>query len=123
MNQLAMPASRNRHRIDVVGIPSGASGWATHTVEFARALEPFAEVAMRTRMKSAVRSLFGRDAGMLLRGMFNPPGDFCVVVIGQAPAVKSSSRWIVWETTELPAAQRAACEVGRIPVDAFTMGA
>lgn len=99
----------NRPRIDVVGIPAGSSGWATHSVEFARALQPYAQVAFRTRRKHAAKSLLSRDAGMLLRGMFQPPGDFCVVIAGQSPSPKRSSRWIVWETTVLPEAQHQAC--------------
>jgi glycosyltransferase involved in cell wall biosynthesis len=98
-----------RPRIDVVGIPTGSTGWATHSLEFARALQPYAEVAFRTRKKHAAKCLLGRDAVMLLRGMFQPPGDFCVVVAGKSLSPKRSSRWIVWETTELPAAQHEAC--------------
>ncbi len=93
----------------MVGILAGTTGWATHSLEFARALQPHAQVAFRTRKKHAAKCLLGRDAPMLLRGIFHPPGDFCVVIAGKPLSPKRSSRWIVWETTELPPAQREAC--------------
>jgi glycosyltransferase involved in cell wall biosynthesis len=101
----------NRHQsIDVIGIPAGSTGWATHSIGFARAMMEFVQVNFRTPRDLALERLLSQDWAMLLRGMTKAPGDFGVVIMGEPLDALRSSRWIVWETTELPKTQRIMCD-------------
>ena len=105
-----MNPTDSRRTIDVIGMPFGSTGWATHSLGFARAMNEFASVSFRTRRKHALLGLMGRDRSMLFRGMRKGHGDFGVVIIGNPIQPERSARWIVWETTELPESQRVLCE-------------
>ena len=70
----------------------------------------FVEVNFRTPRYLALKGLASHDWAMLLRGMTKGAGDFGVVIMGEPLDAARSSRWIVWETTELPKAQRAMCD-------------
>lgn len=96
--------------IDIMGTPAGTGGWATHTLEFSRAMREFSTVNLRTHRVGSLKLLFNKDRGMLLNGMFKKKGDFCVVIAGKHYPKELTARWIVWETTELPGAQRKLCD-------------
>lgn len=96
--------------IDVIGQPLRATGWATHSIGFARAMKEFAEVRFRTRnIQDALRGFASKDRTMFYHGLRKGIGDFGVVIIGEPLCAKHSSRWIVWETSVLPAGQKELC--------------
>lgn len=92
------------------GIATGATGWSTHSVGFARALDKLLEVRFRTNQKRFPEGLRASDRAMYLRGLTQGQADFGVVVIGQPIFPDRSARWIVWETTQLPAHQLELCD-------------
>ena len=97
--------------VEVIGEANGSTGWATHSLEYARALRSLTSVSFRTTRRDAMKRILSRDGEMMLRGLLDRRSrDFSVVVTGQPRRRKSSSRWVVWETTELPERQRDACE-------------
>ena len=73
-------------------------------------MDEVADVSFRTGRRAAVRGLLGAMARPLWRGLRRGPGDFGVVVMGEPLNPQISARWIVWETTELPPAQRELCD-------------
>lgn len=95
--------------IDVFGPPAGPTGWATHTAGFAQALARLAHVRLRTSPGRAQRALFGPLGPLVARGCWARRGDFGVVIDGEPGARQPAARWIVWETTVLPEAQRRLC--------------
>ena len=106
-----MPFSNRDYSIDVIGPVHGATGWATHALGFARAMNELAEVRLRLpRRKDAFRGLLNNHRGMLYRGISKECGDFGVVIHGRTLCPQRSSRWNVWETTELPAHQKELCD-------------
>lgn len=106
-----MQAINRRMHIDVFGNSAGSTGWATHAFNFASAMNRLAPVRFRTSRKDAVLGLRGSFRGPLFRGLIHrkKPGDFGVVIMGRPMVKERSARWIVWETTELPASQRELC--------------
>lgn len=96
--------------VDVFGMSVGSIGWVTHAVNFAVALRPLASVRFRTARREVLRGMGGGLRAALIAGLWKGPGDFGVVISGQPFRRERSARWIVWETTELPAAQRELCE-------------
>jgi glycosyltransferase involved in cell wall biosynthesis len=96
--------------VDVFGLTGGASGWSTHSVGFARALDELLDVRFRIQQKNAHLGLRASEQAMYLRGQDPHPADFGVVIVGQPILPARSSRWIVWETTQLPAHQRELCD-------------
>jgi len=95
--------------VDVFGFTSGNTGWATHSTGFSSALNELITVNFRTDRRAAVRGLLGPDRLPLFRGLFKAPGDFGVIVQGMPFPSQPSARWIVWETTIMPEAQRQLC--------------
>lgn len=76
---------------------------------FARAMNEFARVNLRTTEKLRLADFVSKDAAMLYRGLKKSQADFGVVISGQPVCPAQSARWIVWETTELPEAQKRLC--------------
>lgn len=104
-----MKSAHRKIHVDVFGNASGASGWATHSVGYAQALNKVTPVSFRAGRRVALRGLFGPLRMPLLRGLRKDPGQFGVVISGTPSYAEPSSRWIVWETTELPEAQQQLC--------------
>lgn len=103
-----------RIHIDIFGESRGATGWVTHAVNFASAMNRLTPVCFRTQYRQeAVLGLAGSFRGALFRGLRNKPSEFGVVIRGTPFAQERSARWIVWETTVLPAAQRELCATTR----------
>ncbi|MFK3739408.1 glycosyltransferase family 4 protein [Massilia sp. TN1-12] len=105
-----------RLHVDVVGSSAGSTGWATHAVNFAIAMNRRTPVRFRcldSPRREAAQGFFGPLRNPLLRGLKKQPGDFGVVVRGNPLLPERATRWIVWETTELPAAQREICATTR----------
>lgn len=97
--------------IDVFGVTSAGTGWATHSMEFAAALNDVACVNFRTNRKKALRQcLTSGPKAMFLRGMLRSPGAFGIVINGQSYPGQQAARWIVWETTRLPDEVRRQCD-------------
>jgi glycosyltransferase involved in cell wall biosynthesis len=96
--------------VDLFGVTSGATSSFTHSAAFARALNELLEVRFRTAQKKLPEGLSTADKAMYSRGQTHPQADFGVVVIGQPTQPVRSARWIVWETTQLPAHQREVCD-------------
>jgi glycosyltransferase involved in cell wall biosynthesis len=103
--------SEARLPVDIYGTPGGSTGWATLSVEFARALDRLTEVRFRAKDRDLVRALLlesGRS--MMWRGLTRPPAPFGVAVTGNPVHGQRSAQWILWETTVLPDAIRKKCE-------------
>jgi glycosyltransferase involved in cell wall biosynthesis len=96
--------------VDVFGSTAGANGWTTHSVSFAQSLNELTPVSFRAGRRAALRGLFGPLRGPLLRGLRSARSDFGVVISGKPLYPDHSARWIVWETTVLPDAQRELCD-------------
>lgn len=96
--------------IDVYGPATGATGWATHTLGFARAADGLTPVALRTTTRGRLLGLCGPDRAMVWRGLRAAPARFGVVVLGRQAPGQPAARWVVWETTVLPPRVRAECE-------------
>lgn len=105
-----MSTESNKLNIDIYGMAEGTSGWATHSLEFSRALKSFANVNFRVSKKTALKKILSSDRRMFLNGAYRSQGDFSVVVTGTPPQQKNAARWIVWETTVLPEQQRKQCD-------------
>lgn len=95
--------------VDIFGSVSGATGWSTHSVNFARALNKLTPVSFRAARRPAIRGLFSPLRGPLLRSLQNRDARFTVVVSGDPVVPRKSTRWIVWETTKLPESQIQLC--------------
>jgi glycosyltransferase involved in cell wall biosynthesis len=97
--------------IDIFGVATGATGWTTHSLGFASALDSLAKVNFRTRRKVAIRQcLISERRAMFLRGLLRAPSEFGIVINGQAYPGQQAASWIVWETTVLPDQVRRQCE-------------
>ncbi len=104
-----MKSAKSNIVIDIFGASSGATGWSTHSVSFARALHKLTPVNFKAGRRAALHGLLGPLRIPLLRGLRNEPGDFSVVITGDRVFEERSARWIVWETTELDEAERQKC--------------
>lgn len=97
--------------VDVFGSAAPGSGWATHAVQFAKALDRLARVNFRTKRKDLLREYFRtRFRPMYLRGLTRPPGAFGVTINSNTYPGQHHARWIVWETTRLPDSILEQCE-------------
>lgn len=104
-----MRTSEYTLKVDIFGKMSGTTGWATHSVNFARALNKLTPVSFRAGRRGAVAGLLGPIRAPLLRGLRKEQGNF-KLFISESPLVQeNSARWIVWETTELSDSQRELC--------------
>lgn len=100
-------------KIDVFGDMCGGTGWTTHSLGFARALNELVPVNFRAhgpRRDAARRCLRMAPRAMFLRGLVNSPAEFGVVILGRPYPGQRSARWVVWETTVLPSKVRHDCD-------------
>lgn len=112
INLVSMRPFSKRINVDVIGSSAGSTGWATHSVNFTVAMNQLTPVSFRafaSPRREAVHGLFGPIGVPLMRGLRKGAGDFGVVIGGKPLVPERAARWVVWETTELPLAQRDIC--------------
>jgi hypothetical protein len=98
--------SQDKLKIDVYGSGPEATGWETVYTCFPEALEEFAYVNYWTDDRYKIRrSLYKKFLRLTGRRKFY--GDFGIVISGgHKLSPHPTACWNVWETTQLPVAQK-----------------